>query len=522
MVRIRPGPPLLSPLLTFVRPSCALMTVVLPESRMHTPSEISARHRIYQLCLTRSAVKTTSLINPTGRMKMRTSVVVILAAVLIMSIAACQDEIGPPGPQGPAGAAGPAGPPGPAGESMAIDDAMIETLIAGMQEELEPIPPKWEPDEYTQYFVKEAIRRYNSEGLDATVDYYNSEESVDGQWYVFILDQDDIMLAHAVIPALVGRPASEAVAQNNYPAGEAIVSVADEDGAWFSFEFPNPVSGIVEAKHSWSVEYDGLTFGSGWYERGIQKSDAPAYTKAFVQQAMNLYDAIGLEQTVTYYNTEASMDGQWYVFIADEDDVMLAHAARPDFVGLHASETVADKAYPAGKAILAVADDSGGWISYNFTNPETGIVESKHTWAVEYDGLTFGSGWYERGPQKTDAPAYTKAFVQQAISLYDAIGREDTLSYYNSKESADGQWYIFIVGHDGRMAAHYDPQRLGLDVSTLTDPEGRLYGPDLMAATDSGTWVNYVRINPETGEYEQKQTWVVLHDGLIFGSGWYE
>ena len=324
---------------------------------------------------------------------MRTSIVAILAAVLILSIAACQGEIGPPGPQGPAGAAGPAGPPGPAGESMAIDDAMIETLIAGMQEELEPIPPKWEPDEYTQYFVKEAIRRYDSEGLDATVDYYNSEESVDGQWYVFILDQDDIMLAHAVIPALVGRPASEAVAQNNYPAGEAIVSIADENGAWFSFEFPNPVSGIVEAKHSWSVKYDGLTFGSGWYERGIQKSDAPGYTRNF---------------------------------------------------------------------------------------------------------------------------------VARAIDLYDAIGREDTLAYYNSKESADGQWYIFIGGDDGRMAAHYDPQRVGLDVSTLTDPEGRLYGPDLMAATDSGNWVNYLRINPETGEFEQKHTWVVLHDGLIFGSGWYE
>ncbi len=42
-----------------------------------------------------------------------------------------------------------------------------------------PAPPKWEPDEYTQYFGKEAIGRYDSEGLDDTVAYYNTEESID-------------------------------------------------------------------------------------------------------------------------------------------------------------------------------------------------------------------------------------------------------------------------------------------------------------------------------------------------------
>ena len=62
----------------------------------------------------------------------------------------------------------------------------------------------------------------------------------------------------------------------------------------------------METKHSWVVIHDGITFGSGWYERGPGKSDAPAYTRAFVQQAMNLYVALGLEETVAYYNTKES------------------------------------------------------------------------------------------------------------------------------------------------------------------------------------------------------------------------
>ena len=34
--------------------------------------------------------------------------------------------------------------------------------------------------------------------------------------------------------------------------------------------------------------------------------------------------------------------------------------------------------------------------------------------------------------------------------------------------------------------------------------------------------MSYFFTHPETGEPEQKHSWVVLHDGLVFGSGWYD
>ena len=52
---------------------------------------------------------------------------------------------------------------------------------------------------------------------------------------------------------------------------------------------------------------------------------------------------------------------------------------------------------------------------------------------VRHDGLLFGSGWYERGPNKTDAPAYTKSFVEQALNLYDALGLDAAIEYYGSE-----------------------------------------------------------------------------------------
>ena len=389
--------------------------------------------------------------------------------------------------------------------------------------EAPPAPPsKDRPADYTQAFVLQAIERYEETGKEATVAYYNTKESVDGQWYVFIIDENQTIVAHAPNPDLVGKHSSQALGPNSYPTGSAVAASADQDGAWFDYTYANPASGVVETKHSWVVTHDGITFGSGWYERGPGKSDAPAYTKAFVQQAINLYDALGLEETIAYYNTEESVDGQWYAFIIDENQTIVAHAPNPDLVGKHSSQALGPNSYPTGSAVAASADQDGAWFDYTYANPASGVVETKHSWVVTHDGITFGSGWYERGPGKSDAPAYTKAFVQQATNLYVALGLEETVAYYNTKESVDGQWYAFIVDRNGYTIAHHNPEFRGRDPSLRVDATGYFYGDDLLGADEDGRWVDYVLLNPESGEEQQKHTWAVRYNGLIFASGWYE
>ena len=384
------------------------------------------------------------------------------------------------------------------------------------------LPSKSDPTAYTQVFVERAIHRYNTEGLQATLDYYNSPQSIDGQWYVFIIDENQTIIAHAADPDLVGKHISQALGPNSYPSGSAVAASADEDGAWVDYTWVNPESGDSQTKHSWVIRHNGLVFGSGWYERGPGKSDAPAYTKAFVQQATNLYVALGLEETVAYYNTVESVDGQWYVFIIDENQTIIAHAADPDLVGKHISQALGPNSYPSGSAVAASADEDGAWVDYTWVNPESGDSQTKHSWVIRHNGLVFGSGWYERGPGKSDAPAYTKAFVQQATNLYVALGLEETVAYYNAKESVDGQWYVFIIDPDGYTIAHHNPQFRGRDPSLRVDVTGYFYGDDLLAADENGRWVDYVFLNPETGEQPTKHTWAIRHDGLIFASGWYE
>ena len=68
------------------------------------------------------------------------------------------------------------------------------------------------------------------------------------------------------------------------------------------------------------------------------------------------------------------------------------------------------------------------------------------------------------------------------------------------------------------------PQRIRTELGRQLpdEPAGRLYGPELVGAAEEGAWVGYVKINPETGQEQQKHSRVVSHEGLVFGSGWYE
>ena len=151
----------------------------------------------------------------------------------------------------------------------------------------------------------------------------------------------------------------------------------------------------------------------GWYEPGPSKSsDPPGFTQTFVQQAINLYDALGRDAAVDFYSSPESVDGTWYMFLGEEESsALIANAAFPDLVGLTADQVRGPNGYPIGEVIAAVADEDGAWVDYTFTNPVSGNVETKHSWVILHDGILFGSGWYEPGPSKSsDPPGFTQTF----------------------------------------------------------------------------------------------------------------
>ncbi|MYE05789.1 MAG: hypothetical protein F4Y04_00945 [Chloroflexi bacterium] len=273
--------------------------------------------------------------------------------------------------------------------------------------------------------------------------------------------------------------------------------------------------------------YSSSTFAVSLPAPGPDISDPAGYTQWFVNEAIRRYERDGLAETVEYYNSAESWEGQWYVFIIDEDGVTIANR-NPDLLGLHNDDINGPDGYPAGRVVVAAASAVGAWVDYQFNNPATGQAEIKHSWVVRRDGLIFGSGWYEDAPSKIHAPgAFTQSYVERALELYRVLGRDATFEYYNSPQSIDGQWYLFIHSVDGTRlvnGARADrPGWLGSNLhGTGVDVTGYDYTADTLAIETSG-WISYVFPNPDAElSYQRKHSWLVRHDGLLFGSGWYD
>ena len=235
-----------------------------------------------------------------------------------------------------------------------LTSAEAEQIARGV---VASIPPRSAPAEYTRFFVNNAISRYETQGLDATLAYYNREESVDGQWYVFIVDENDLVIghpdAHRLGLDLKGWVGTDA---NGYNFGPDMLS-ATEDGKWVSYVYRNPESGDLgagytgelELKNAWVVKHDGLLFASGWYV------NADEFTKAMVSIAARVFrqaglegtiayfaspgsDFAGLAATIEYYNNTPNVEGEWFAFIADESGTVIDHYDKT-LVGTDLKET---------------------------------------------------------------------------------------------------------------------------------------------------------------------------------------
>ena len=264
-------------------------------------------------------------------------------------------------------------------------------------------PPKSAQADYTRYFVGRAIERYESEGLDATVQFYNSEESVDGQWYVFVVDEDAKVIAHPD-PLRLGLDLNGPVGTdiNGYVFGADMLT-ATEDGKWVPYVYVNPAEGTLgddagafQLKNAWVERHDGLLFASGWYidteefVPALMAESAEHFRTGGLKGILAFYNdpqglSAGLVPTVQYYNNTDTLDGYFAGFIAAPDGTLLQHLD-PALIGTD----IVDLLGPA----VRDASTEGGWITAQDNPPDAGGPQSMRVWAIDVDGTIIGGGWY--------------------------------------------------------------------------------------------------------------------------------
>ena len=374
----------------------------------------------------------------------------------------------------------------------------------------------------TQEYVNRAIAKYDSDGLQATIAYYDSQDSLEGQFYLFLIGADDLYLAHPIFPHLKGTDIKDVVGSDGQRLGEEIAQ-ATEEGIWVEYLWPHPVTRREQQKVTWAVRHDGLIFVSGYYVGNPETrvppwqdvADPERYTVDYVNRAIEKYERDGLESMLNYYNSVASFEGQWYLFATDENDIYHVHPLVSGLIGTDIKDVVGSDGYELGKALAAARDRGEGvWVEYLWPHPVTLQEVPKKGYAVRHDGMLFASGYY---PQVADPAGETKAYVQAAIDYYKDKGLDATIAHYNSDESIEGQWSLTLADEKNivRVAA-LTPNIIGRNLNL-----GAI-GRQIAAATEEGLWVSSIFPNTRSSETLYAHTWAIRYDGLLFASRYYD
>ena len=261
-----------------------------------------------------------------------------------------------------------------------------------------------DPAGHTRSVVADAIAKYDADGLESALAHYNDPASIDGQWYVFIIDGDGTIIGH-YDAGRRGLNLNDWVGTdlNGYRFGPQMLA-ADENGRWVPYVYTNPERGSLadadsdsfELKNAWVVRHDGLLFGSGWHV------DADVFLPALISEAAERFSSGGLEATlafyndpqgiaagliptVQYYNSTETLDGYFSGIIAAQGGEILAHFDAA-LIGTSIEELL-------GPAIRNVTAD-GGWITADDNPAEAGGPRTMRIWAVDVDGTLIGGGWY--------------------------------------------------------------------------------------------------------------------------------
>ncbi len=387
-------------------------------------------------------------------------------------------------------------------------------------------------DSLTKAYVDSAIEYYADKGLGKTVTRYGNPLSWEGERYLIIADAHTHVLVSSPLLYLNGRDIESLVPGGQL--GEEIVS-ATESGHWFDAQALNMLTGKQEPARYFIAVEDGLAFMSARFsgdlntpipdppvaepdDSPVAEPDDDALTLAYVQNAIDRYERDGLDAAVAYYNSEESIEDERRLRIYDTNSrTLLASGENPLERGLDLSSPIGPIAQLA--TLLRAVTEEGRWIDVVGHDPRTLQDVPKRVFAVRHDGLVFSSG---HSVLRENVAEATIDYVERAMALYDQEGLDATVAYYNSQQSLEGNFYLFLIGADDIYVAHpIFPHLIGTDIKDVVGSDGQELGKEIAGATEEGIWVEYLWPHPITRVEEQKTTWAIRHDGLIFASGYY-
>ncbi|MFJ3482212.1 cache domain-containing protein [Pseudomonas sp. NPDC090202] len=265
-----------------------------------------------------------------------------------------------------------------------------------------------------------------------------------------------------------------------------------------------------------------LFVGQAW-ATGDEAQEAPA-ARALLEKAVARYRQEGDKALAEFSRQGEFVDGERYVFVTDDNGVMLASGG-PSVVliGRDVSSLGDPDLQKRFKDALQTPESAGiQQFDYRWQNWNDGKVERKRAYFQRLGNRFIAVGYY----LPRASPEQARALLDKAAKALEE-NEDGTIEAINNLKGGFQQddLYVFVVNVDTkRYVAHGTNMRLvNTDFSKIKDPEGKPVGVpmlDMIRKQPEGEY-EYRWRNPVTGKVEHKHAYMRKVGDFLVAVGYY-
>jgi cytochrome c len=127
----------------------------------------------------------------------------------------------------------------------------------------------------------------------------------------------------------------------------------------------------------------------------VSQIPVPAFAGGSAQEAQQLVDNAlkyckdhGKEKAIEAFNDSKGqfVNGELYIFMFDTEGLCLAHGYNPKLVGKNLNDLKDANGVLFIQQFAKMVKNGGGWVDYQWTNPETKKVQDKSSYVKGVEG----------------------------------------------------------------------------------------------------------------------------------------
>lgn len=213
--------------------------------------------------------------------------------------------------------------------------------------------------------------------------------------------------------------------------------------------------------------------------------------------------------------TELNLDRDVVGFVVSLDSyTVVAHNSNPLFVGFPVEPLLERASIPLDVMLQIIAEEDGVWLSYPLPDTQGNIIGYERGWFKLHDEYVFAARYSVTIEERV------QGIVAEMIRVHD-LDPSASFDTINSFMSQSPEYPFVLDPATSTVVAHgANADRVGNTSIALTNSTVSL---DIFRSLEDGegVWTEYTFLNPVTGQDQHKRSWIVMHGGYLFGSGYY-